>query len=251
MAPGFLVQHFGWRAAFAVPGVVSIALGLLFARVAPAEAAAPARKKASAVRHLPRGLAVRVFVVMVASATTGSVLFNLTTNANGPLMAERLQALVTDPARLGLLLAAVYAVASVAQVVVGRLVDRVPLKPLFLAILAAQVLLFAAAAQASGWLWYALAIASMVAVFGSIPFNDVMVVRYVDDSMRSRVAGTRLAISFTLSSTAVFLLGPIVKAAGFTALLAGLAVVALMSLLIVTALPGERRLREAWPGAAG
>jgi hypothetical protein len=126
----------------------------------------------------------------------------------------------------------------------------VPLKPLFLAILAAQVLLFAAAAQADGWLWYALAIACMVSVFGSIPFNDVMVVRYVDDSMRSRVAGTRLAISLTLSSTAVFLLGPMVKTAGFTALLAGLAVVALARLLIVTALPGERRLREAWPGAA-
>jgi MFS family permease len=249
LSTGFLMQHFGWRAAFAVPGVVSIALGLVFARAAPTETAAPARKKASAVRHLPRDLAVRVFVVMVASATTGSVLFNLTTNANAALMAERLQALVADPARLGLLLALVYAVASVAQVVVGRLVDRLPLKPLFLAILVAQVLLFAAAAQADGWLWYALAIACMVSVFGAIPFNDVMVVRYVDDSMRSRVAGTRLAISFTLSSTAVFLLGPMVKAAGFTALLAGLAVVALASLLIVTALPGERRLREAWPDA--
>ena len=86
----------------------------------------------------------------------------------------------------------------------------------------------------------------MVSIFGTIPFNDVMVVRYVDDSMRSRVAGLRLAISFTLSSTAVLLLGPVVKATGFDLLLLGLAGVALLSLLIVTGLPGERRLREAW-----
>jgi hypothetical protein len=60
---------------------------------------------------------------MTASATAG-LLFNLTTNGNGQLMAERLRGLVEDPATLGALLAAVYAVASVAQVVVGRLIDR-------------------------------------------------------------------------------------------------------------------------------
>ena len=245
LTTGFLVQHFGWRAAFAVPGVLSIALGLVFARVAPAETAAPARKPASKAQALPRDLVVRVFVVMVASATTGSLLFNLTTNGNAQLLAERMTGIVADPARLGLLLAAVYTVASVAQLVVGRAVDRVPLKPLYLAILGAQVLLFAAAAQASGWLWYALAIGCMVCVFGAIPFQDLMVVRYVDDSMRSRVAGTRIAISFTISSAAVLLLGPAVKAAGFDALLVVLAGVALASLLIVVWLPGQRRLQAA------
>jgi MFS family permease len=251
LTTGFLVQHFGWRAAFAVPGLVSIVLGLWFARVAPAEGAAPARKPVGAVRVLPRALAVRVFVVMVASATTGSLLFNLTTNGNAQLLAERMDGIVADPARLGLLLAVVYAVASVAQVLVGRLVDRMALKPLFLGILAAQVLLFAAAAQASGWLWYELAIGCMVSVFGAIPFNEFMVVRYVDDSMRSRVSGTRIAISFTISSAAVLLLGPAVKAAGFTVLLAALAAVALASLLIVAWLPGERQLGAAWAGGAG
>ena len=245
LTTGFLVQHFGWRTAFVAPGVVSIALGLVFARVAPAEAAAPARKPASAVRQLPRGLAVRVFIVMVASATTGSLLFNLTTNGNAQLLAERMDGIVADPARLGLLLAAVYAAASVAQLVVGRAVDRVALKPLYLSILAAQVLLFAGASQASGWLWYALAIGCMVCVFGAIPFQDLMVVRYVDDSMRSRVAGTRIAISFTLSSAAVLLLGPAVKAAGFSVLLLALAGVALLSVLIATWLPGQRQLQAA------
>ena len=248
---GFLVEHFGWRAAFAVPGVVSIACGLWFARVAPAEGASPARARASSVVRLPRALVIRTFVVMVASATTGSLLFNLTTNGNAQLMAQRLDGWVNDPSTLGLLLAVVYAVASLAQLVVGRLVDRVPVKPLFLSILALQVVLFAAAAGASGWTWYVLAIGCMVTVFGAIPFNDVMVVHYIDDSMRSRVSGTRIAISFGISSLAVALLGPLVKAEGFGFLLSLLAAVAVISALIVVWLPGEAAYRSAVARPAG
>ncbi len=69
---------------------------------------------------------------MVATATTTSVLFNITTNGNAQLLAERLDGLVNDPARLGMLLAGVYAVASLAQLVVGRLLDRVPSEALVL-----------------------------------------------------------------------------------------------------------------------
>jgi hypothetical protein len=70
--------------------------------------------------------------------------------------------------------------------------------------------LFALAAQSTGWIWYVLAVSYMISVFGAIPFSDAMVVRYIDDSMRSRVSGIRIAISFGISSLAVYLLGPFV-----------------------------------------
>ena len=38
LTTGFLVQAFGWRAAFAVPGLACIALGFAFAALVPAEA---------------------------------------------------------------------------------------------------------------------------------------------------------------------------------------------------------------------
>ena len=63
----------------------------------------------------------------------------------------------------------------------------------------------------------------MAFVFGAIPFTDALIVRYVDDRMRSRVAGVRLAIAFGVSSLAVWLLGPLVKANGFAFLLGLLA----------------------------
>jgi hypothetical protein len=72
-----------------------------------------------------------------------------------------------------------------------------------------------------------------------------MIARYVDDHMRSRVAGMRLAISLGISSLAVWLLGPLVKGMGFDKLLVVLAGVALCTALTVLWLPSEQRAAEA------
>jgi MFS family permease len=240
---GFLVAWQGWRMAFIVPGLVSIVCGVLFAWLAPLEQMAASQKKRVSVQ-LPKNLAIRTFVVMVGTATTTSVLFNITTNVNTQLLAEKLDGLVSNPSHMGFLLAAIYALASLAQLVVGRLLDKFPVKPLFFSILFLQIVMFALASQSSGWAWYAAAIGYMVMVFGSIPFGDNMVVRYIDDSMRSRVSGTRIAISFGISSLAVYLLGPIVKHAGFTQLMVGMTAVATVGALIVFFLPGESQMRS-------
>jgi predicted MFS family arabinose efflux permease len=131
----------------------------------------------------------------------------------------------------------VYVAGAFAQVAVGVLLDRVPLKKLYAGIVAAQAPLFVLAANADGWVLYALMIAFMVAVFGAIPFTDAMIVRYVDDRMRSRVSGMRLAVAFGVSSLAVWLLGPLVKAAGFRSLLLLMAVIATVTFCVVVLLP--------------
>jgi MFS family permease len=233
---GFLVKYAGWRVAFVVPAFLAFACGLAFARAAPAEGVAPARRP---VTHamLPKGALAHVFAVVTVASISGSMLYNFTTNGNGELLRERLQGIVADPAALGMLLALVYVAGALAQVVVGSLLDRVPVKLLYAAIVALQVPLFLFAAGASGWALYALMIAFMIAVFGAIPFTDALIVRYVDDSMRSRVSGMRLAVAFGVSSLAVWALGPLVKAAGFRWLLFLMAGVALVTFCVVMLLP--------------
>jgi MFS family permease len=235
---GFLVKYFGWRMAFAVPGIIALACAALFWLTVPREEMAPARRPRKQL-DLPRSVMVRVILVMTLAGATSSMIFNFTTNGNGAFLAERLRGIVEDPASLGLLLAAVYTIASFAQLVVGKLIDRFPLKWIYLPIVAAQVPLFFLAAQAEGWALYALMLAFMVFVFGAIPFVDAMIVQYVDDRMRSRVAGIRLAISFGVASAAVYLLGPVVKGAGFTTLLVLMAGISLLTTLFVSFLPGR------------
>jgi MFS family permease len=235
---GFLVKQVGWRAAFAVPGAIAMLCGVLFLLLVPREEMAPARRPKKSV-DLPPAVMARVVLVMTLAAVSSSLIFNFTTNGNGQLLSERLRGLVDDPARLGILLAIVYTIGSLAQLVVGKLIDRYPLKWVYLPIVATQVPLFLLASGAGGWALYVTMVAFMVFVFGAIPFVDAMIVQYVDDRMRSRVAGIRLAVSFGVSSLAVYLLGPTVKAAGFGTLLTIMAVISGFTTLFVSLLPGR------------
>lgn len=245
---GFLVKYFGWRAAFVVPGLVAIGLGVAFALIAPRETEAPARRTTRATA-LPKGEVFRVVALMTATATVGGLLFNFTTNSNNQLLTERLASVIDDPAVLGTLLAAAYVVASFAQIVVGKLIDRFPLKQIYIVVLALQPPLLAMAAMAQGWALYALLTGFMISIFGAVPFTDAMLVRYVDDRMRSRVAGMRLTIAFTVSATAVWVLGPAVKAVGFQTLLLSLAAIGMTGVLLVFLLPGERGVARGTGGS--
>jgi MFS family permease len=237
---GLLVKYAGWRAAFVVPGFIALACAGLFVALVPREETPPSKRVPSAAALLPSVMA-RVFLVMSLAAVSSALIFNFTTNGNGQLLAERLGGLVTDPAALGILLAAVYVVASFAQLVVGALIDRFPLKWVYLPVVAAQVPLFLLAARATGWALYGTVLLFMVFVFGAVPFIDALIVQYVDDRMRSRVAGVRLSVSFGVSSLAVYLLGLTVKTAGFTTLLSMMAAISAFTTLCVSMLPNTDR----------
>lgn len=236
---GFLVQAWGWRAAFAVPGVIAIVCGFAFAWLCAPQGPAPGRSRKPPQVVLPPRLLARALVVMTAAAVTGSLLFNFTTNGNTQFLTERFDGRIDDPVMIGLLLAVIYALASFTQVIVGKLIDTVPLKRLYLCLVLAQIPWLVLAAHAQGWWLFVALLGAMVCIFGSIPFTDAMIVRYVDDSVRSRVAGMRLAVSFGISSLAVWLLGPVVKASSFASLFLAMACIAACTALVVLLLPGE------------
>ena len=236
---GFLVKWIGWRAAFAVPGLLAIACGVVFAIVCPKETEAPSKRKGKAKVVLSPAMLVRAFTVMTAAAVTSSLLFNFTTNGNSQFLSDGFRGVIEDPAVLGALLALIYTVASFTQILVGRLIDRMPFKPLQLWMSVAQVPLLILAAHAQEWWLFFALLAVMIFIFGSIPFTDAMIVRYVDDRMRSRVAGMRLTVAFGISSLAVWLLGPMVKAMGFSAFFWVLAGLAALKAAIVLLLPDE------------
>jgi MFS family permease len=247
ISTGFFIQYADWRTAFVIPGLLSIACGLLFMKFAPVEGAAPAKRTIGQI-ELPMATRNKVFLVMTMLAITNSILFNFTTNGNGELLKARLPILVERPALLGLLLAVVYALASLSQLAVGRMIDRFPMRNVMLGIIACQGPVFLLAAVSRGWTLYAAMILFMVLVFGAIPFTDAIIARYVDDSIRSRVSGMRLAVSFGVSSMAVWALGPAVKTAGFGVSLFALGAVAICSLAITWQLPDEQSIRRASAG---
>lgn len=238
---GFIVQWAGWRAAFILPGLLTIGLGLIFARVVSEEphSAAQRARSASAKPTFISPLIRRALIVMTIAASVGSILFNFTTNGNTELFRERMSMSLPDPIAIGTALAVLYTMAAFTQVLVGRLTERFALRPLFMSIVALQSVFLVLASQAEGWWFYAAALGFMASIFGAIPFTDTIVVRYVDDSLRSRVTGMRIGIAFVVSSAAVGLLGPVVKSAGFAQSLLLLAGLSVLTLLAIWSLPSQ------------
>ena len=108
-----------------------------------------------------------------------------------------------------------------------------------------QAPLLALAALAQGWWLYAALLGVMILIFGAIPFTDAVIVRYVDDRMRSRVAGLRLTLSLGFSSLAVWALGPVVKASGFGTLFMAMAGISLCTAVALLAMPDEQQAATA------
>src|SRR3546814_17966930 len=71
-----------------------------------------------------------------------------------------------------MLLALIYALASLTQVVVGHLIDKVSLKRLYLGMVLAQIPWLLLAATVSGWWVFVALLGVMVCIFGAIPFTD-------------------------------------------------------------------------------
>jgi MFS family permease len=240
----YIAQRFGWQMAYIIPGVICLVCAVAFVALVPREEMAPAQRKAR-MNDLPKAMMARVFAIMTFTAVTGSIVFNFTTNGNGELLRERVKGAVQDPAELAVMLFVIFSLASFAQLVVGKLIDRFPLKSIYVPIVLLQVPLFLLASQVENWALFVVAIGYMLLVFGAIPFTDAMVVKYIDDRMRSRVTGARLAIGFGISSVVVALIGPTVKAAGFPVVLMVLAGVSLAGAIALAFLPGDRDMSRA------
>ncbi|MGQ0663412.1 MAG: MFS transporter [Pseudomonadota bacterium] len=242
LTAGALADLYGWRAAFIVPGAISIALGVGFAVGVPRLALA-AEAAAGPGPRMAREAVVRAFFVVLVASACGGVIFNATTVAMPKVFDERLAALTETTTGIGALVSVVYVLAAIAQLIVGRLIDRHPMRSVFVPVAAAQVPLLWLAGSADNYLMLAVAIAMMFFVFGQLPINDAMVARYTDEAWRSRVYAVRYVVSFGASALSVPLIAVLhSRTGGFEATFSVLAVLACLTLAAALSLPRPQRL---------
>jgi len=249
VSAGALSDLAGWRAAYAVPGAIAIAIGVTFAWLVPS-VPAPAGTVVGGTRRVTHDDETRrVFVLLTIATICGAVVFNATTIAMPKLFDVRLIALVHTTFGVGLLVCFVYVIAAFAQLLVGWLIDDRPLRDVFLplALLLAPLLLLAGAL--SNWPMLAVSVAMMFVVFGFIPITDAMVARYAHDAWRSRVYAVRYLVSLVASSIAVPLVAFLPpERAGFVWIFAVLLVFA--AGILATAWLFPRGTRAATPAVA-
>lgn len=252
---GFMIDYAGWRAAFVVPGIISIVAGIAYWAFVRNDMVHREARDAAATKAAPQAAAIdravltRVFAIIFVSTAIGGLVFQSTTFSLPKIFDERLGDIAGTATLIGWYTFLVFAVAAFAQLVVGYLVDRHSIRVVFAFVAAGQAVFFAVMQQMTGIWALLIAIAFMLVVFGQIPINDVLVGRITRSEWRSRVYAFRYIVTFTVSSTAVPLIAWIHSDWGFSTLFAVLAVAAVFILAAVLMLPkGGVVLRQ--PAAA-
>ena len=242
---GFLIDQTGWRSAFVWPGAVCVAIGFaygffLFATRqlrASAVKLSGGKEKSDQMLQVPRPVLVKIFAVIFFSTAVGGLVFQSTTFSLPKVFDERLGELAVTATSVGSFAFVVFALASVGQLIVGYLLDRVSLKLVFLVVAAIQVVFFALMVGATGSVALAVGGVFMLAVFGQIPINDVLLGRITRSEWRSRVFGLRYIVTFSVSASSIPLIAWIYALWGFDALFWVLTVAALTILIAVALLP--------------
>lgn len=200
---GALAHWFSWRAAFIVPGIVSMMIGVAFAALVPEVRMTAMAAKGGAKQVFSRGLLARVFSILLVTTLCGGIIFNSTTVAMPKIFDERLTALVDTTLGIGVLVSGVYVFAAMAQLVVGHLLDRDTIKGVLVPVVGLQAPLLLAAAFSNDYVMLLIALAMMFFIFGQIPINDAMVAAYTDERWRARALAVRYVVSFGASALAV------------------------------------------------
>lgn len=237
LVTGAIAQYLGWRFAFIIPGALSTLFGIAYLVMVPEHVSPPRNGKAQV--KVPRAIAIRAFAVLAVVGVSGGVVFNAATIALPKLFAERMHDLIGTPVGISLLVFVVYLAGAMAQLIIGRLVDRYTLKQIFALVSVLQAPCLLLAGFTDSW-WLVLpCLGVMFAVFGQVTINDTMVARYTSDEWRARAFSLRYLLSFGASATAVPLIALVYeRGGGFDTLFAVLAVLGLSIFLSALVFPG-------------
>lgn len=231
---GFLIDSAGWRSAFYLPGVISILLGisyLLFIRkdktLATESPGTTNKTNKTSLPSLSRNALLKIFAIIFFTTAIGGLIFQSTTFALPKIFSERLSDFADTATMVGWYAFLVFALAALAQLVVGYLVDRYSIRYIFASVALCQMVFFFIMSHLEGIAALLVAVAFMFAVFGQIPINDVLVGRVTRSEWRSRAYALRYVVTFSVMASAVPLIGWVHGNWGFDRLFYILAVSAL------------------------
>ena len=238
---GALTDLISWRAAFIAPGVLAIATGVAFALFARSGAMATRTEDRVAQAEPARADTIRMMCVIAMTSLCGGLVFQSMTIGLPKVFDVRLTGFVTGTLGVGVMVSIVYAVAGFAQIAVGHLVDRYPLKPLFSIIFLLQAPLLYLAADLFDLPLMLIAIVFVFLNVGALPVSEAVVARYTPVDRRATIYGAKFVIALGVAALAVPMVALIHERTGdFALLFTILGTLALVVALAALFLPPER-----------
>jgi MFS family permease len=234
---GTLAGLIHWRAAFLVPGAVTALLGLAFLR----RAASPedARPRAAVARGTDPDIR-RVLSVVAVVALCGGIVFTAMTVALPKILEERVTGL-GGLIGIGGAATLVFAVASLAQIASGRLLDRIGARIVLIVVAGLQLPLFLLAVGADGLPMLGLGLLLMLLVFGEVPVGDWLIGRHASPAWRSRVLAVKFVLGLGMGALALPMIATLhATFGGFAPVFVALALLVVPITLAATLLPPHR-----------
>jgi MFS family permease len=209
-----LIELLGWRGAFLVPAALLIATGAVYPWLVPDDPARVAGRNAAPDVPLTAARAAVLFGLFVVVALTAGLVLQTVSVALPKIVDERL-GLDVPLFWVGGLATAVFMCGAVAQLAVGRLVERFPMHVLFATVALLQFGGVIWAASASGAPLLAALALTMAASYAQVTVNDLVIARYTADAWRGRVYAVRYFLTFAVSGVAVWAISFLYGRGGF------------------------------------
>jgi len=232
---GALAWWISWRAAFYVPAALLLIMGIVYLKLTPDDRHHASKRQSKAAVPLTAKLMAVMFGLFLVIALSAGLVFNVLTIALPKIVDEGMVKGV-PLVLVGSVATAVLLCGALAQLAIGRLVERFPPHYLFAVV---TCLGFAGnfwASQAEGIpLMVALAVA-IAAIYAQVTVNDIILARYTADAWRGRVYAVRYFTLFISSGIAIGMIALLHKTGGFGLVLGANAAVALVMFLTTLAL---------------
>src|SRR6266540_4236557 len=223
-----LASWFDWRAAFMAPALLCVVTGITYLALVPDDRHKTGKRDTVADVALPARAMAAFFAIYIVISVTSGLTFNTISIALPKIVDERLGQSVSLLA-VGSLTTAVFLCGALAQIAIGRLVERITPAYLFAVVVALQLAGITWSAHASGpALVVALAV-SMAAIYAQVTVGDLVMARYTADAWRARVFAVRYFLTFVASGAAVSAIAVLHRMGGFD-----LVLLSILALTVVT-----------------
>lgn len=227
---GALAYWIHWRMAFFAPAFALLASGAIYVWMTPDDRhSAKKRMSKPAVPLTPKVMAM-LFALFLFIALTGGLVFNVLTIAL-PKMVDEGMTRDYSLVMIGSIATMVLICGAIAQLAIGRLVEKFSAPNLFVAVTAFGFIgnLWATYATGASQM-VALAIA-IAAIYAQVTVNDIILARYTADAWRGRVYAVRYFTLFVSAGIAIAMISLLHKSGGFGLVLGTNAIVALAMFL--------------------
>src|SRR5262245_65549214 len=125
-----LVYAFGWRGAFLVPAIACVITGIAYWFIVPDERRKGVSRDTSPEVVLSPAVAATIFVLFILIAVSAGLVFHIATIALPKIVDERV-GLNASLIQVGGIATVILMCGAIAQLTIGRLVDKIPLNLLF------------------------------------------------------------------------------------------------------------------------